>query len=241
MEFTPASSASVLAFEALLSTVGAMLLAAVYAASERLGGPARRRTALAALLLGAWLAGCALVVNSGVIAEHPMPALPVYLLVNNVAALALGLSPVGGWLARGLPLGALVVLQAFRLPLELILHDWARQGTIPVSMTFSGQNLDILSGLCAVVAAPLAGRSRVAAWIANGVGIVLLANVARVAVLSSPLPFAWEVTPRLRLAEHLPYAFIVPLAVSAALFGHVVLTRALLASPRAPTRGVTLP
>jgi hypothetical protein len=231
VDFVPASARSVLAFEAVLSAVGAMVLAAIHFSSLRLGAPAVRRTSRAALALAAWLGGCALVVGSGVLSTHPMPALPLYMAVNNLVALGLGLSAVGGWLSRGLPLAALVAFQGFRLPLELVLHDWARQGTIPETMTYSGQNLDILSGLCALVAAPLASRSRAAAWIANLVGCALLANVARVAILSSPLPFAWAVTPRLRLAEHLPYALIVPLAVSAALFGHVVLTRALLSRP----------
>jgi hypothetical protein len=63
--------------------------------------------------------------------------------------------------------------------------------------------------------------------VANLVGIVLLVNVARVALLSSPVPFGWGVEPPLVLALHLPYALIGPVCVSGALLGHVVLTRAL--------------
>jgi len=59
------------------------------------------------------------------------------------------------------------------------------------------------------------------------VGLVLLANVMRVAVLSSPVSFGWPVTPKLELIYHLPYALIIPVCVGGALIGHIALTRAL--------------
>jgi hypothetical protein len=83
----------------------------------------------------------------------------------------------------------------------------------------------------ALAAAPFAGRSRAVAWIANVVGSLLLLNVMRVALLSSPVPFGWGVEPPLVIALHLPYAFIGPVCVGGALAGHIVLTRALLGAP----------
>ena len=94
-------------------------------------------------------------------------------------------------------------------------------------MTWTGQNWDIISGTAALICAPLATRYRITARVANIVGLALLVNVIRVAILSSPLPFAWGQQPPLLLALHLPYAFIGPVCVGGALFGHVVLTRAL--------------
>ncbi len=77
-------------------------------------------------------------------------------------------------------------------------------------------------------------RWRAAGWLANVVGLALLANVGRVAVRPSALPFAWpDVSPRLQLAMYLPYAWIGPVCVGGALAGHVILTRALLHA-RAP-------
>ena len=142
-----------------------------------------------------------------------------------------GLSPLGGRIAANIPLAALVGFQAFRLPLELVLHRWAEQGTIPTTMTWSGDNWDIVSGIVALVAAPLAHRHRIFAWGANVIGTVLLLNVIRVALLSAPLPFGWMVTPPLLLALHLPYAWIGPVCVGGALAGHIILTRALLRRP----------
>ncbi len=98
-------------------------------------------------------------------------------------------------------------------------------------MTWSGSNPDIVSGLVALAAAPLAVRSRAAAWTATVVGFALLMNVARVALMSSPLPFSWQVQPPLLLAAHLPYAWIVPVCVAAALAAHLVTFRALLSRP----------
>lgn len=147
-------------------------------------------------------------------------------------AIGYGLSPAGRRLATALPTAALVAFQSFRLPLELVLHRWAEIGTIPGTMTWTGQNLDVVSGVSALVAAPLAGRSRAAAWTFDVVGTLLLLNVARVAIRSMPGPLSWGVEPPLLVALHLPYALIVPVCVAAAIAGHVVLTRRLLLGAR---------
>ena len=57
--------------------------------------------------------------------------------------------------------------------------------------------------------------------------LILLINVMRVAVLSSPVPFGWNTQPPLLLlAFHLSYMLIAPVCVGGALFGHLELTRA---------------
>jgi len=174
------------------------------------------------------------VVASGWAAEQPAPRLTIFFMANNVFAIALALSPVGGWFSRSLPIAALVGFQAFRLPLELVLHDWASTGVIPQTMTWTGQNFDIIAGIAALAAAMIAGRSVVVGWAFNLFAFALLVNVIRVVALSSPLPFAWPLAQPLQLPFHLPYALIVPGAVGAALAGHVVLTRALLHKSSAP-------
>lgn len=57
---------------------------------------------------------------------------------------------------------------------------------------------------------------------------MLLVNVMRVAVLSSPVSFGWPVEPRLDLIFYIPYALIIPVCIGGALIGHIALTRALL-------------
>lgn len=226
MSFTPASPASLLAFAAIVVAVLYALLLAVHLAYRSF-----KVTALAGVLLGTWLGLQAALVASGRMASLPLNGLPVFFLPVLLIWTALALSPVGARIAATLPLTALVGFQAFRLPLELVLHAWFRQGVIPETMTWSGQNWDIVSGILASVCAPLAHRHRWAARLANIVGLALLLNVMRVALLSTPVPFGWDIEPKLLLAFHLPYAFIGPVCVGGALFGHLVLTRALWAKP----------
>ena len=157
-----------------------------------------------------------------------MPRVLLFVAAINLVSLIAALSPIGRRLAAGIPIGWLVAFQAFRFPLELLLHAWAGSGVIPPTMTWTGSNWDIVSGIAALTLAPLAHRTRWAAWTANLIGLALLANVMRVAVLSLPLPFAWEVAPPLQLPFHVPFVWILPICVGGALFGHVVLTRALL-------------
>lgn len=228
MSFVYPSIASTAAFASIIGAVLAALIGGVYIANLRLGGPAARRTGYVAIGTFSWLAFISGVVATGALQTSPMPSVPLFLLTLNAAGVVLALSPVGTWLAQGLPIPALIAFQAFRLPLELVLHSWVEQGTIPATMTWTGQNLDIITGILALITAPLAGKSRVVAWGFNFVGFALLLNVGRVAMMSSPLPFAWGVTPPLELAFYLPFAWIVPVCVAGALAGHVILTRSLL-------------
>lgn len=224
MNFTPASSGSVLVFLAIVAAV----IVAFLAAARRAYASERGKFLAVALGLGAWIGFLAGVVASGRMESLPLHGLPFFFGGVLVVSVGVALSPLGARFAEAVPLTALVAFQAFRLPLELVLHAWAQQGTIPGTMTWTGQNLDIVAGIVALGAAPFIARRRGLAWGANVVGGLLLLNVIRVAVMSSPLPFGWGQQPPLLLALHLPYALIGPVCVGGAFFGHIVLTRALL-------------
>lgn len=224
MHFTPASPASVAAFVIIVVAVIAAFLSAVQYSFRSKG-----ITAIAAGALALWLGLLSVLIGTGTLPKLPLHGLPQFfgsiLLICTIAAL----SPFGRRLALNVPITALVGFAAFRLPLEFVLHSWVEQGTIPATMTWTGQNWDVISGITALLCAPFARRHRAIAWLANLVGAALLLNVIRVAFMSSPLPIGWPVRPPLLLAHHLPYAFIGPVCVGGALFGHLVLTRALLA------------
>lgn len=228
--FVPASPLSQVVFLVIVGGVIASFLTGVSVAYGGHPSSARRVTGMTALGLTGWLGLVVLAVGSGWIARLPLGGFPVFFGGVLVVSAGVALSPLGARLAT-LPLGALVAFQTFRLPLELVLHTWAAQGTIPETMTWSGQNWDIVSGVVALAIAPWAGRSRALAWTANLVGAGLLLNVMRVAAMSSPVPFGWGVTPPLLLAWYLPYALVGPVCVGGALAGHIVLTRALLGKP----------
>jgi len=203
-----------------------MFIWGVWTSARRESVSPWRRTLPVAIGTTVWLTAILLVVGSGWL-EGDQRRLLVFGAAMNAVSLGIGFSPIGRWLSR-LPLPALVGFQWFRLPLELVLHSWVAQEVIPATMTWSGRNWDIVSGAVALVAAPFCQRSRVVAWIANGVGLALLANVMRVAVMSSPVSFGWPVAPKLELIFHVPYALIIPVCIGGALIGHIALTRALL-------------
>lgn len=219
-------------FWVVLIAVTGLYLAGVWRASRQTPALVTERVVIAALVAAVWLGGFGAVVQSGVIAAAPMPRLLLLFATVNIVSVAIGLSPLGHWLASGLGLGTLVAFQAFRLPLELVLHLWVEDGVIPATMTWTGANWDVLTGAFALLVAPLAARHRRLVWTFNSLGLLSLLNVIRVAVFSSPLPFAWPVEPPLTLALALPYAFIAPICVGGALIGHVVLFRALCLRPR---------
>ena len=224
--FHPASAASLLAFLVICAAVVAAFLTGVWISAGRESVSPLRRTLWAAIGAILWLSAFCLIVQSGWL-RGDQRRLLVFAAAMNAFILGVGLSPVGRWLSL-LPLPALVAFQGFRLPLELVLHSWVAQGVIPSTMTWSGKNGDIISGVLALIVAPLCRRSIVWPWIANAVGLMLLGNVMRVAVLSSPVSFGWPIAPKLELIYHIPYALIIPVCVGGALLGHIALTRALL-------------
>jgi hypothetical protein len=233
----------------MVATVMVVLSVGVTAAGVSLhawagGAPGGRRRALAgAICAAAWLALTGAAAASGVLAEFERRPPPFMLLFPALLAVGLGvgLSSVGARLARGVPLAALVGLQAFRLPLELTMHHAADIGLMPAQMTFGGFNYDIVTGATAAVLALQLARGRapaalVAAW--NVLGLVLLAVVVVVGVASTPLLHAFGTQPeRLNTwVARFPYVWLPAVLVVAALAGHIVIFRALAPTAAAPAR-----
>ena len=198
-----------------------------------------RALLLASPGIGLWLGVTAAVADSGALAPGPIPPpLMLFFGACNLAALGLAFSSVGKRVSIHVPMFALVGFQAFRLPLELVLHRWYTEGVIPVQMTFSGHNFDIVTGILAVVVGYSLWRRKLgrrAALAFNLLGLGLLLTVGTIAVLSSPIPArAYDDDPVLLLAFSSPYVWIVPVCISGALFGHVVALRALWLSRGSP-------
>ena len=81
------------------------------------------------------------------------PPFVVLLLVTLLVCVYFGLSRIGATLAA-VPLAWLVGLQAFRFPLELVMHRAAVEGVMPEQMSYTGWNFDILTGITALLLAP---------------------------------------------------------------------------------------
>ena len=163
-------------------------------------------------------------------------------------AFAIGASRLGLRIATGIPLAALVGVQAFRFPLEMMLHRAFREGLMPVQMSYSGFNFDILTGLSAIgVALYLVKRPHalgvVRVW--NVAGIVLLANVLTIAVLSTPTPIrVFHNEPANEWIAHAPWVWLPAVFVVAAIIGHIIVFRRLRYESRVraqAARAVTAP
>jgi hypothetical protein len=192
----------------------------------------RRATVTAALGGAVWMALTGAAAASGVLAEWERTPPPFMLLLVAIlmVAGALAFGPVGRRFSVGLSLSALVAVQAFRFPLELAMHRMYERGIMPVQMSYSGRNFDVITGLTAIIVAWLvatgrAGRGLVAGW--NVLGLTLLTNVVVVAVVS---------TPRFRLfgdqqlnvwVTYPPFVWLPAVMVLAALAGHLLIFRAL--------------
>jgi hypothetical protein len=170
--------------------------------------------------------------------EARPPPILLFMAVLLVGSVALGLSSTGGLLASRAPLVGLVGVQAFRLPLELAMHQAATDGIMPVELSFSGYNFDIVTGVLAVVVV-VAWRAgllrRWMVWLTNIVGIAALLAIVAIALLTSPMLHAFGTDPahlNTWVAE-VPYVWLPAMLVAFAVAGHVVITRALLLGRRA--------
>jgi hypothetical protein len=193
-----------------------------------------RVTTTTAIATAAWMLGTWGVAASGRLARFDAVPPPFALLFVALVAVALGvgLSPLGARLSR-LPLAALVGFHAFRLPLELVMHRAAAEGVMPPQMTYTGRNLDIVTGVTAVVVAALVARgsaSRRLLWAWNALGAALLVNIMVVAVASLPMFHVFGSDPRHlnTWVAYPPFVWLPAVLVAAALAGHIVVTRRLL-------------
>ena len=180
------------------------------------------------MLVTGGLAGSGLLVSFD---AFPPPLMRLILPALLMTALAC-LSGWGRtWVERWSLVG-MVAFQAFRLPLELLMHEAARQGVMPPQMTFTGRNWDILTGLLAApLACALAGGKLSPGWVWlwNVIGLGLLVNVVSVAVLSFPGPFRYFMNePANVWITHLPFVWLPTVLVPLALAGHLLVARKLL-------------
>lgn len=226
-------SAVDLGFGALVLAMAGLLVRGVAAATRRAeasAGAARLAGTVSALIAG-WLVFTVALASAGVLARWE--ATPPRLVLLPLAVLGTmflaGRTTTFGQLLDATPPAWPIALQAFRLPVELLLWALFVDGRIPERMTFAGRNLDVLVGLSAPLVAWAVARGRlpragVVAW--NLAGLGLLANIVVIALRSAPGPLnaGWGGVPSTVIAE-VPFvwlpAFLVPLAV----FGHVVSLR----------------
>jgi hypothetical protein len=225
-----ASTLVVLGIPVLAALVAALFVLGAYrSAGRRVAG----RAALGVLALAGVTGALA---ASGLLARLQKPPLfmPMMLVVLGTTAFT-ARSALGTAITTRLPLFALVGAQAFRLPLELVMHEAASQGVMPVVMSFGGYNFDIVTGATALVLGVALyfrslPRGVVLAW--NALGVLLLFNVVTIAVAALPVFGAFGPANINDWVFYFPFVFLPTVLVPAALFGHIVVGRRLLAERR---------
>jgi hypothetical protein len=215
----------------------AVVVAALVIAGLARAGVGRRGLVVALVVAALWMGLTGLAAASGLLlrADVRPPPLALALVLSVALGAYVGLSKVGRVLADGVPLVALVGLQAFRLPLELVMHQAAVKGTMPVQMSFSGDNFDIVTGAGAVVVAVLLATGRAPLWIVglwNTMGAALLLTIMTIAVASTPAFHAFGTDPAHvnTFVARFPFVWLPAVLVATALAGHIVIARRLQAS-----------
>lgn len=161
------------------------------------------------------------------------PRFPLLILPPVLLIVWLFTSHNGRAFIDSLDLRMLTQLHVVRALVEVVLWRLMMDTYIPKSMTFEGQNFDILSGVTAPIVAYFAfhkspvKRTLLMVW--NFICLCLVLNVVITGVLSAPSPFQKFAFGQPNIAIlYFPYAllpgFIVPLVI----FAHLAALRRLL-------------
>ena len=227
-------------FVALTLALGALFVVAVHRSAHRAGREARsakRQAILAAVFATAWIAATGLLASRGVLRMWDPPTMGLVLVPTLLIAVGIALSPLGRQLVAGIPIEWLVGFQGFRVLVELLLHRAYVEGLMPVQMSWSGRNFDVVSGITAIAVGLWLGTAArpssllVALW--NTLGVALLANILVVALLSAPTPFrVFTNEPPNVLITRAPWVWLPAVMVFAAILGHALVIRWLLGQMR---------
>jgi hypothetical protein len=220
----------------VIPVVLAVTLAWTTLAAWHRSGASRTASRRAAVVVGidaaAWMALTWVAATTGILHQWerrppPFAFIPIAVLM---VSLILAYGGAGTRISQYIPLWTLVAIQSFRLPLELAMHALYERGIMPIQMSYSGRNFDIVTGATAIVVALLVrmgygGRRLVAAW--NVLGLALLINVVAVAIASTPLFTFFGSEHVVTFVAYVPFVWLPAVMVVAALAGHLVIFRAL--------------
>lgn len=225
----------VVSFTLVVIFVGLAIASVAWVCGRRSAAPRNVVTRRVALLLGTttiYLAVSGLLAARGLVTFDGRPPRAAILIAGITLITVLLAMTRAGSIAAQAPLALLVGIQAFRLPLELVMHRAAAEGVMPPQMSYSGLNFDIVTGASAILVAaslPFAGRLRlplVRYW--NVLGSVLLAVIITIGWLSAPTPLRmFHQEPANVWITRIPFVWLPLFLVQVALFGHLVTFRAL--------------
>jgi hypothetical protein len=166
------------------------------------------------------------------------PRLLIVLFPPLLFIIILSFSSGVSQLLQRIPPAWLISIQSFRVLMEIILWMAFIDNIIPVQMTFEGRNFDILVGITAPLVAYLCFVKKVwspriaIAW--NIAGLILLANIVIVSILSAPVPFrVFMNEPANTFIAHLPFVWLAAFVVPVAYWMHILSVKQLLYTTKA--------
>lgn len=200
---------------------------------QKTGDPKPGKVMMLSFMLGIWLMGTSLMAEQGNLQDFSQSPPMLFVLVGMafVLTIVLAFSRFGLLVIEGAGIAWLIGFQSFRVLVEIFLYKMYQEGIVPVQMTFAGQNFDILAGLSAILMAWQFSRKQVgtkAVFFWNVIGLALLINIMVVAVLSLPTSFRmFDNEPANTFVTQMPFVWLPVFQVQAALFGHLLIFRAL--------------
>jgi len=188
----------------------------------------QRITGFVALCLVMWLIFLKVISTKHILDQWSLmpPRLMIILLPPLIVTILIASSKKTGELLKNIPTHWMIYVQSFRILMEVILLLLFVEKIIPVQMTFEGRNFDILVGITALITGTGVMKNKISpkgiiAW--NMFGLILLANIVIVAVLSTPLPIRTFMNePANTVIAYFPFVwlagFVVPVAYSLHVF-----------------------
>lgn len=172
-----------------------------------------------------------------------LDSFPPPFVVMNIAILLMLLilgigyaGQAGDILVSNISEQTLIALQIFRLPLEFLMLRAAYRQIMPMEFSMIGYNLDVLTGLGALLLTIYMNWRRtlpkMIVWVWNVMGIICLIIIGVLAALTSPNlhAFGTEQSHINSWILYFPYSLLPSVLVSFAVFSHILLTRKLLQS-----------
>jgi len=192
----------------------------------------RRWTIGASVVVGLYLSISFVLAQRGTLTDFsrmPSPFMKLLLASTLINVILSAVSPWGKRMAKGFSLQVLFGIQVFRIMVEALLMILHKTGIAPIQMTYEGRNLDIFTGMLALVVLIFFKKDQISNTvyaIFNILGLGLLLNVVMVGFLSLPTSFqvfsgdnTW--------ITHAPFVWLPVFLVQVALSGHILSFRKL--------------
>jgi hypothetical protein len=132
--------------------------------------------------------------------------------------------------AKSASVAGLVLLQSFRLPLEVLMLHAASAGLMPVEFSMAGYNFDVVTGALALPLGMAVRQGwrvhRALMWAWNLWGIGWLCVIIALAVMTSPnVAFFGRDTAHVSVwVLHFPCVWLPTVLVAVAIYGHLALS-----------------